>query len=171
MRAVASGISEHLTGRRLRDVLIPGRIDQDFEFPEFRPQPLALWLQLDQGLVRLTSEGQYDHIAIRLDKVADWSDIELLAEADDEIALASWMEQLFGDGWEELTWITVRGYETTDGTTSTMAIDFEGGHTLFLDPTWTFGFRIGNSADEATWIDRHSNGQTLHTIHATTAGD
>lgn len=171
MVSVTSEVAKFLSGRRLQDVLIPGWIDRDSDFPEFRPQPMVLWLRLDQGLVRLACEGQYDHLTARQESSAEWSDIELLMQAEDEIALASCMEQLFGDSWEELAWATVRGYETAGGTTSALAIDFEGGNTLFLDPSWTFGIRMGNKTDEAKWAEHSANGHTLHAIHSTSTAD
>lgn len=171
MSGVTSEVAKSLSGRRLLDVLVPGWIDRDSNIPEFRPQPIVLWLRLDRGLVRLTSESQYDHLTARQEDLAEWSDIELLMRAEDEIALASCAEQLFGDGWGELACVTVRGYETMGGTTSTLAIDFDGGNTLFLDPSWTFGIRMGHGADEANWLEKFANGHTRHTVHATASAD
>ncbi|GAA2936431.1 hypothetical protein ACFPN0_21310 [Kitasatospora cinereorecta] len=159
MSSVARQVAEILAGNRVRDVLVPGWIDRDDELPEFRPQPLVLWLRLDQGLVRFASEGQFGHVSARAVPSAGWEDVELLAEAEDEVVLASCGEQLFGDGRDELSCTALRGYEGDAGETIALALDFEGGHILFLDPAWTFGIRMGNGADEARWVEKYGQGK------------
>ncbi|MFI2346745.1 hypothetical protein ACH492_06720 [Streptomyces sp. NPDC019443] len=164
MSSVARQVAEMLTGRRVRDVLVPGWIDRDDDLPEFRPQPLVLWLRLDQGLIRLASEGQFGHLAARPVTAAGWTDVDLLAEAEDEVVLASCGEQLFGDGRDQLTCTELRGYGGDAGTTIGLALDFEGGHTLFLDPAWTFGIRMGNRADEARWVEEYGSDTVRETL-------
>ncbi|TXS56690.1 hypothetical protein [Streptomyces sp. t39] len=153
MNSVARQVAGLLDGRRVRDVLVPGWIDRDEQIVEFRPQPLVVWLRLDLGVVRLSAEEQFGSLGVRSGSTPDWSDVPLLAESEYEIALASWSEQLFGDGRGDLAWTGLRSYETDDGHTTVMALDLEGDHTLFVDPTWTFGIRVGNAADERTWVE------------------
>ncbi|MEU8829808.1 hypothetical protein [Streptomyces sp900116325] len=149
---VEAALREH----RVRDVLVPGWIDRDDDLPEFRPQPMAVWLRLDDGLLRFESQGQYDRLGATRVPGLDWADIELLAEAEDEVIVASFGEQLFGDGRDELRCTRLRAYRTSAGVDCTcLALDFEGGHTLFLDPTWTFGIKVGNAADEQRWLKLH----------------
>ncbi|MEV4332309.1 hypothetical protein AB0K02_17525 [Streptomyces sp. NPDC049597] len=172
MSSMAREVASMLTGRRVRDVLVPGWIDRDDSVPEFRPQPLVVWLRLDEGLVRLASEGQYDHLTARRVTAADWSDVELLAEAEDEVVLASYGEQLFGDGRDEWNCTAVRAYVSGPrhaGGTRTpvirgLALDFAGGRSLFLDPAWTFGIRMGNRADEADWVVKHGGDTVLESL-------
>ncbi|MDF6044571.1 hypothetical protein LRD69_20980 [Streptomyces sp. JH14] len=150
-----------LRDHRVRDVLVPGWIDRDDDLPEFRPQPLVVWLRLDggQGLLRFASQGQYARLGVSLVPGVDWADVELLAEAEDEVIVASCGEQLFGDGRDELRCTRLRAYRTSAGTDCTcLALDFEGGRTLFLDPTWPFGIKVGNEADEQRWLKRYGSG-------------
>jgi hypothetical protein len=148
-------VDEALRDHRVRDVLVPGWIDRDGDVPEFRPQPLVVWLRLDSGLLRFEAAGQYDWLDATRVPRAGWDDIELLAQAEDEVVLASYGEQLFGDGRDALTCTQLRAYVVADHC-KCLALDFEGGHTLFLDPTWTFGIRVGNAADEQRWQELYA---------------
>ncbi|WP_406326465.1 hypothetical protein OG784_25185 [Streptomyces sp. NBC_01617] len=151
-RTVEAALRDH----RVRDVLVPGRIDRDDDLPEFRPQPMVVWLRLDEGLLRFESQGQYDRLDASRVPGVDWADIELLAEAEDEVIVASFGEQLFGDGRDALRCTRLRAYRTSAGADCTcLALDLEGGRTLFLDPTWTFGIKVGNEADEQRWLELH----------------
>ncbi|MER6121049.1 hypothetical protein [Streptomyces sp. NPDC001743] len=144
-----------LRGHAVRDVLLPGFLDRDDEVPEFRPQPLVVWLRLEEGLLRFESVGQYDRLDTTAVDGIRWDDIELFTEAEDEVMVASCGEQLFGDGRDELRCTRLRVYRApgaADTVCTCLALDFEGGHTLFLDPTWTFGIRIGNASDEQRWL-------------------
>lgn len=97
-RTVEAVLRDH----RVHDVLVPGWIDRDDDLPEFRPQPMVVWLRLDEGLLRFESQGQYDRLGASRVPGVDWADIELLAEAEDEVIVASFGEQLFGDGRDAL---------------------------------------------------------------------
>lgn len=145
----------------VRDVLIPGFLDRDDDVPEFRPQPLAVWLRLDEGLLRFESVGQYDHLDTTSADAVAWDDMEPFADAEEEVMVASCGEQLFGDGRDELRCTRLRVYRApgaADTVCTCLALDFEGGHTLFLDPTWTFGIRIGNASDEQRWLKLYGAG-------------
>ncbi|RII20758.1 hypothetical protein DSC45_02840 [Streptomyces sp. YIM 130001] len=151
-----SGWLDVLRDRVVTDVLVPGWADRDGLFVEFRPQPEVVWLQLDEGVLRLRSVGQYDALEIREAERVDWSDIEFLDEAEDEVMVASWGEQFFGDGFEQLRCLEARAYETAAGNwPKCLALEFEGANTLFFDPTWVFGIRIGRLSDEEFWRRQH----------------
>ncbi|MGS2590121.1 hypothetical protein [Streptomyces hebeiensis] len=182
-------VEETLRDRRVRDVLVPGWVDRDGDVPEFRPQPVAVWLRLDEGVLRFASAGRSAGLTAARAAAVDWSDLELLVDAEDEVIVASYGEQLFGDGREELVCTRLRvhpgdGTGTSPGTKTRagegtppgaetsavagtpygpaecgcLALDFEGGHTLFLDPTWTFGIRLGNGADERRRLELYGGG-------------
>lgn len=158
-RTAGDALREH----PVRDVLVPGWIDRDDELPEFRPQPLAVWLRLDEGLLRFESVGQRDRLDTAVVRSVGWDGIELLAEAEDEVIVASYGEQLFGDGRDELRCTQLRAHRSPgadDTVVSCLALDFEGGHTLFLDPAWAFGIRLGNGSDEQRWLRLNGGGST-----------
>lgn len=122
-RTVEAALRDH----RVRDVLVPGWIDRDDDLPEFRPQPMAVWLRLDEGLLRFESQGQYDRLGASRVPGVHWADIELLAEAEDEVIVASFGEQLFGDGRDALRCTRLRAYRTSAGADCTcLALDLEG---------------------------------------------
>ncbi|WP_326672119.1 MULTISPECIES: hypothetical protein [unclassified Streptomyces] len=145
-----------LRDHAVRDVLLPGYLDRDDDVPEFRPQPLVVWLRLDEGLLRFESVGQFDRLSTSVVDGIDWSGIDLFTDAEDEVIVASCGEQHFGDGRDRLHCTRLRVYRAPGAgpdVCTCLALDFEGGTTLFLDPTWTFGIRAGNAADEQRWLE------------------
>lgn len=154
-----SRVEEVLGQRYVTDVLVPGRIDRDEAIPRFAPQPLVVFVLLDEGALRLESVGGYGHLEVRvvdsvvLDGVELFADIE---EEGDELALASQGEQLFGDSWQRLRCSTIRpftdsGSNPAEGVLKCLALELEFRYWLFFDPTWTFGIRIGNAEDMRRW--------------------
>ncbi|MGW6741147.1 hypothetical protein ACWGDX_10460 [Streptomyces sp. NPDC055025] len=150
-------VEEALRDHHVRDVLVPGWIDRDGAVAEFRPQPVAVWLRLDEGLLRFESLGQFERLGCARVPSVGWDDIGTLAEAEDEVIVASYGEQLFGDGRDELRCLRVRVHSAPGVECRCLALDFEGGRTLFLDPTWTFGIRIGDEADERRWTELYGS--------------
>jgi len=154
-------IEEVLRERHVTDVLVAGLIDRDQEpVPVFRPQPLLVHVVLDEGALRLESVGQYDQLAVRLVESVSLGGVEFFEaveeETDDEVAHASWGEQLFGDGWSRLRCTAVRsftdgGSDPAEGVLKCLGLELESRYWLFFDPTWTFGIRIGNAEDMRRW--------------------
>ncbi|MCX4883310.1 MULTISPECIES: hypothetical protein [unclassified Streptomyces] len=148
-----------LRQRYVTDVLVPGRIDRDGAVPRFAPQPLVVFVVLDEGALRLESVDGYGRLEVRvvdsvaLDGVELFADIE---EEGDELALASQGEQLFGDSWDRLRCSTIRpfmdsGSKPGEGVVRCLALELESRYWLFFDPTWSFGIRIGNAEDMRRW--------------------
>lgn len=150
-----------LRRRYVTDILVSGLIDRDEEpIPVFRPQPLVVHVVLDDGALRLESVGQYDQLAVRVVDSVSLDGVELFEhikeETDDEVAHASWGEQLFGDGWTRLRCTTVRPYtdagsNPAESILKCLALELESRYWLFFDPTWPFGIRIGNAEDMRRW--------------------
>jgi hypothetical protein len=156
-----SHVEDILRRRHVTDVLVPGLIDRDEEpVPVFRPQPLVVHVLLDEGALRLEAVGQYDQLAVRVVESVSLGGVGFFErveeETDDEIAYASWGEQLFGDGWSRLRCTTVLPYtdarsDPAEGILKCLALELESRYWLFFDPTWTFGIRIGNAEDMRRW--------------------
>ncbi|PTM91206.1 MULTISPECIES: hypothetical protein [unclassified Streptomyces] len=154
-------IEDVLRERCVTDILVPGLIDRDdVPVPVFRPQPLVVHVVLDEGVLRLESVGQYDQLAVRVAESVSLGGVEFFErveeETDDEVAHASWGEQLFGDGWSRLRCTDVRTYtddgsNPAEGVLKCLALELESRYWLFFDPTWTFGIRIGNAEDMRRW--------------------
>ncbi|MFR0357962.1 hypothetical protein [Streptomyces sediminimaris] len=154
-------VEDILRRRHVTDVLVPGLLDRDeVPVPVFRPQPLVVHVVLDEGVLRLESVGQYDQLAVRVVESVSLGGVEFFEsaqeETDDEVAHASWGEQLFGDGWSKLRCTAVRPYtdggsRPVDGTLKCLALELESRYWLFFDPTWAFGIRIGNAEDMRRW--------------------
>jgi hypothetical protein len=154
-----SRVEDVLRQRYVTDVLVPGRIDRDETIPRFAPQPLVVFLLLDEGALRLESVGGYGQLEVRVVDSVTLDGVELFADIEeegDELALASQGEQLFGDSWDRLLCTTVRpftdaGSKPDEGVVKCLALELESRYWLFFDPTWTFGIRIGNAEDMRRW--------------------
>ncbi|WP_427920237.1 hypothetical protein [Streptomyces sp. cg40] len=153
-------VEDVLLHRYVTDVLVPGRVDRDDEpIAVFRPQPLVVFVRLDDGALRLESVGGFGQLEVRVVDSVTLAGVELFAiieEEGDEIALASQGEQLFGDGWDRLRCTTVRpfmdvGSKPEEGLVKCLALELESRYWLFFDPTWPFGIRVGNAEDMRRW--------------------
>ncbi|MEU6535306.1 hypothetical protein [Streptomyces sp. NPDC047000] len=162
-----SRVEEALREQRVTDVLVPGRIDRDDAITRFTPQPLVVFVVLDEGALRLESAGRYDHLDVRYVDTVTLDGVELfedVKEEGDEVALASLCEQLFGDGWDRLRCTSVRRFTDTgvqpdpgegaghgEDELKCLALQLEYHFWVFFNPTWTFGIRIGNAEDMRRW--------------------
>ena len=148
-----------LRQRYVTDVLVPGRIDRDEAIPRFVPQPLVVFVLLDDGALRLESVGGYGQLEVQVVDRVTLGGVDLFAAIDeegDELALASQGEQLFGDSWDRLRCTTVRavtdaGSNPEEGVVKCLALELESRYWLFFDPTWPFGIKIGNAEDLRRW--------------------
>lgn len=182
-----SRVEEALRDQRVTDVLVPGRIDRDDEITRFTPQPLVVFVVLDEGALRLESVGQYDRLDVRYVDTVTLDGVELfeaVKEEGDEVALASFCEQLFGDGWDRLRCTSVRRFtdigvqpnqgedkseykgeeqeqEKEEGELKCLALQLESHFWVFFDPTWTFGIKIGNVEDMRRWEREYGEHQEV----------
>ncbi|MGW3100828.1 hypothetical protein [Streptomyces sp. NPDC001100] len=170
-----SSTEEVLRRRCVTDVLVPGRIDRDETMSRFVPQPLVVFVLLDDGALRLESVGGYGQLEVRVVDRVTLGGVDLYAaieEEGDELALASQGEQLFGDSWDRLRCTAVRpftdaGSNPGEGVVKCLALELESRYWLFFDPTWPFGIRIGNAEDMRRWESEYGqdtgpNAETLH---------
>jgi hypothetical protein len=163
-----SDIEAALRSRRVTDVLVPGHIDRDDRFPRFAPLPLVVFVQLDEGALRLESAGQYAYLDARLVDGPTLTGVPFLTdfeEEGDETAFASLGDQLWGDGWTGPRCTDVRllraARPTADPAHVTcLALQLEDRFWLFFDPTWTFGIKVGNAEDLRRWEQDYGSGST-----------
>ncbi|NGN67049.1 hypothetical protein G5C51_24465 [Streptomyces sp. A7024] len=162
-------VEEVLGASSVIDVLVPGWVDRDDVVPEFRPQPQVIWLRLPDGFLRLEAVEHAGNLVAHRVTELSWSDIPLLVAAEDEddigeVLVASYGEQLFGDGDGEqgARCVELRAYvRDADHSLVCLALDFTYQRTVFLDPTWTFGIRIGNEAGEQRWLERERDATAI----------
>lgn len=171
-----SAVEKALRQHRVSDVLVPGWIDREDDIPQFRPQPVVVYLCLDEGFLRLESTGSSDQLVVRVASAVELDGIELFEDVDDEVIVASCGEQLFGDGWEELRCTDVRYFTDSrssadEGAIKCLFLELEGRYSLFFDPTWTFGIRVGNREDLLRWMkDQRTEGPPGGPGSAATSG-
>ncbi|MFF7334623.1 hypothetical protein ACIQU5_00375 [Streptomyces sp. NPDC090306] len=162
-----SEVEAVLRQRPLVDVLMPGHIDRDGGFTRFVPLTMVVFLQFDEGCLRLESAGQYDHLEPRLvdrpslDGVFPYTEFE---EEGDEIAIASLGDQLWGEGRISRPCTGVRLLRARPRQDSArvtcLALELDGRRTLFLDPTWTMGIKVGGAGDLRRWESEHGTPAT-----------
>ena len=135
-------IEEVLRQRHVTDVLVPGFVDRDeLPVPVFRPQPLVVHVVLDEGVLRLESVGQYDQLAWATSSSVSWG---------------SSCSGTAGRGCGARTCARTRTpARTRPGASSSASLELGSRYWLFLDPTWTFGIRIGNAEDMRRWEKDH----------------
>ncbi|WP_157102070.1 hypothetical protein [Nocardia caishijiensis] len=151
--------------RSATDVLVPGWIDRGIGYSEFRPQPTIVYMRLDEGYLQFESIDQYDQLKIEYSSELNLAGV--LHEEGDEILVASCGENLFGDGYTALRCASIRYFlddnsRVDQGIVKCMEMKFQGASSLFIDPMWTFGIRLGGADLLVQWrqnIERYSNVQ------------
>ncbi|MGW1889687.1 hypothetical protein ACWCP6_05400 [Streptomyces sp. NPDC002004] len=160
----------------MTDVVVPGWVDRDDAIPQFRPQPIVVYLLLDEGVLKLASVGQYDQLAVSHEDSIRLDGIDLFDDAEDEVIVSSCGEQIFGDGWDGLRCTGIRyfsdaGSSLVEGVVKCLGIELESRYWIFFDPTWAFGIKIGNGEDLRRWKQENTKAPSSVTEHVWTRED
>ncbi|MFD3637117.1 hypothetical protein [Streptomyces sp. NPDC058664] len=135
---------------RVRDILVPGYIDRDEGRPEFKPFPVSVYLELEEGFIELASVRDEGRMTVGF--VAEPRVPEALLDDDDEFCLGSRGLDVFTDAYESLRVTRVRGVVPGASTSEAgepgteydcLEFRFEDGWYLFVDPGYHFGIRLG----------------------------
>jgi hypothetical protein len=129
-------------------------IDDDDEPKQARLLLQCIYLKFADHLLRCSSIGQFDQLALELvssvDPAASSSDARLFE--DYQFCLVPLMNLFVSEALSSHPIIGIRCFVDTRadaerGIVSVAAMFLENGETLFLDPRNTFGVRIGNRRD------------------------
>jgi hypothetical protein len=107
----------------------------------------------------MESVGQFDQLKITAETEMSLA-LSIFEDVEGEVMVASFGEQLFGDGRQEFQCTGVRyfsdaGSRINEGIVKCLSIELEESVLLFIDPTWSFGIKLGKSEDMKQWIVNH----------------
>jgi len=151
----------------LTDIFTGAFIDDDDEPKQARLLLECVYLKFTDRLLRCSSIGQFDQLALELvsgvEPAASSSDARLF---EDYQFCTVPLTHLFVS--EALASHRVMGIRchldaravAERGIVTVAAIFLENGETLFLDPRNTFGVRIGNKRDHDEWLRLNTEGNS-----------
>ncbi|WP_314618801.1 hypothetical protein [Streptomyces stackebrandtii] len=147
---MSNSIFDRLSRVRVRDILVPGYIARDGNLTKFKPFPVAVYLELEEGFIELATirdEGRMTIEFVTAPKVP-----EALLDDDDEFCLDSRGLDVLTDSHDSLRFTQVRGVvrgaspsEAGEPGTEYDCLEFrfEDGWYLFADPGYPLGIRLG----------------------------
>jgi hypothetical protein len=137
-----SKVLDALSGGQVHDVIVPGWLDHDGGHPRFVPWSKVLYVELDQGFLRLEADQGALSLAMA-DRITAPPELE---DDDDEFAVASLGSMfLFDGGPAPLTQVRYWTHDLSDAERAVVRYaEFEvrGGIRLFADPMWMPGMRL-----------------------------
>lgn len=136
-----SKVLDALSGEQVHDVIVPGWLEHGGGHPRFVPWSKVLYVELDQGFLRLEA----DQGALIL-AMADRITVPPQMDDDDEFAVASLGSMfVFDGGPAPLTQVRYWTHDLSEaGRAVVRHAEFEvrGGIRLFVDPWWMPGMRL-----------------------------
>ena len=142
-------------------------IDEDDEPKRVRLLLECIYLEFDDQLLRCSSIGQFDQLALELvgdvDPTASARDARLFE--DYEFCLVPLTNLFVGEALSSHRVMGIRCLldaraDAERGIVTVAAMFLENGETLFLDPRNTFGVRIGNKLDFDAWVRLNTEGDS-----------
>jgi hypothetical protein len=142
----------------LRRVLLPGWIDRAGSFPVHRPLTFDVCLQGESGLIQFTSVNNNGGLHIRLVDEIEYDDA-LSDDPDEGLAAASvGAHYLTTSGHVRCTAMrlfTNSESAPDDGIFRAAEMTFEDTYTVFFDPFWIDGIRLGTGNTPDLWLAEH----------------
>lgn len=143
---------------RFVDLLLPGWIDRTGPFPIHRPFTFDACLQAETGLIQFTSVNNNGGLHIRLVDQIDY-DTDLRNDPDEELTAASvGAHYLSASGSVRCTAMrlfTNNESAPEDGIFRAAEMEFDEVHTVFFDPFWIDGIRLGTGNTPDLWLAEH----------------
>jgi hypothetical protein len=143
---------------RFVDLLLPGWIDRTGPFPIHRPLTFDPCLQAESGLIQFTSVNNNGGLHIRMVDEIEYDDA-LSDDPDEELAAASvGAHYLPASGSVRRTAVrlfTNNESVPDDGIFRAAEMTFEDTYTVFFDPFWIDGIRLGTGNTPDLWLAEH----------------
>jgi hypothetical protein len=155
-----SDVLAFLQTARFVDLLLPGSVDRTGPFPVCRPLTLAfgVYLQAESGLIQFTSVNSNGGLRIRLAGQIEY-DEDLRNDPGEDLVAAS-----VGDHYlaaprptrcTAMRLFTNNESVPEDGIFRAAEMTFEDACTVFFDPFWADGVRLGVGNTPDLWLAEH----------------
>ncbi|MFH9741510.1 hypothetical protein ACH4MA_27965 [Streptomyces roseolus] len=147
---MSDSLFDRLGRARVRDVLVPGYIDRDAERPVFKPFPVSVHLELEDGFAELATVR--DEGRMTLGFVDEPGVPEALLDDEDEFCLDSRGLDVLSEGYDALRVTRIRGVVPAGSPSGAgepgtqyecLEFCFEDTSYLFVDPGHSLGIRLG----------------------------
>jgi hypothetical protein len=153
-----SDVLAFLQTARFVDLLLPGLIDRSGPFPVHRPLTFHACLQADSGLIQFTSVNNNGGLYVRLVDEIEY-DEELRNDLDEELVAASvgahYLTASSPGRCTAMRLFTNNESVPEDGIFRAIEMTFEDTYTVFFDPFWIDGIRLGTGNTPDLWLAEH----------------
>lgn len=150
-----SDVLAFLETARFVDVLLPGWIDRTGPFPVCRPLTFDACLQAESGLIQFTSVSSNGGLHMRLVDQIEY-DEDLRSDLDEELAAASvgghYLVASDPVRCTAMRLFTNRESVLRDGIFRAAEMTFDNNSTVFFDPSWMDGIRLGTGNSSELWL-------------------
>jgi hypothetical protein len=142
------------------DILLPGSVDRTGPFPAWQPLTLAfgVYLQAESGLVQFTSVDSNGGLRIRPASQVEYGE-DLRNDPEENLVAASGGASYFTapGPWRCTAMRLFTNNESVpeDGIFRAAEMTFEDACTVFFDPFWTDGIRLGTGNAPDLWLAEH----------------
>ncbi len=153
-----SDVLAFLETARFEDLLLPGWIDRTGPFPVHRPYAFDACLQAEDGLLQFTAVNNNGGLHIRTVDEIEY-DEALSGDPDEELLAASvGAHYLSTSGPVRCTAVrlfTNNESVPDEGIFRAAEMTFEDTYTVFFDPFWIDGIRLGTGNTPDLWLAEH----------------
>lgn len=156
--AVWSDVLTFLETARFDDLLLPGWIDRTGPFPVHRPFTFDACLQAESGFIQFTSVNNNGGLHIRVTDEIEY-DEELRDDPEEELLAASvgahYLSASSSVRCTAMRLFTNNESVPNDGIFRAAEMTFEDTYTVFFDPFWIDGIRLGTGNTPDLWLAEH----------------
>ena len=161
-----SDVLAFLQSARFVDILLPGSVDRAGPFPVCRPLTLAfgVYLQAESGLIQFMPVNSNGGLRIRLAGQIEY-DEDLRNDPEEDLVAASvgahYLTAPGAGRCMAMRLFTNNESDPEDGVFRAAEMTFEGGCTVFFDPFWADGIRLGTGNSPGLWLAGHRSPRLL----------
>jgi hypothetical protein len=154
---VWSDVLDFLETAEFDDLLLPGWIDRTGPYPTLQPLLFDACLRAENGLIQFTAVNNSGGLHLRLVDQIDYGDRR--DDPDEELAAAS-VGAHFLSASHSLRCTAMRLFTNNesipdDGIFRAAEMTFADTYTVFIDPFWIDGIRLGTGDASGAWLADH----------------
>lgn len=151
-----SDVLAFLETARFVDLLLPGWIDRTGPFPVCRPLAFDACLQAESGVIQFMSVNSNGGLRMRLVDQIEYPE-DLRSDPDEELAAASVADHYLAASGHPVRCTALRLFTNResvprDGIFRAVEMTFDNSSTVFFDPFWIDGIRLGTGSTSELWL-------------------